>query len=268
MAGYGGNLTGKFSGCYNRGKLHGAAVGQILSEFNKAGSHTAERCYYVAGNMPYAAFSVGDTMAVASGSYTVSASKDMKAQSFPSKLSNRYIADSENQNEGYPILAWQKYVAPQKIGVSGKNIYSVHDIPEQKVAAENAYGTDLIVTNQKGEIVDITYALPIGKYTAKPVAYDKYGKGYEGTAMPFYVSQNGYVYPDIEEDTVTVITAENCPTEKVIVASYDEDGRMVLVKSYAKEEEKTYTAENVACLKIFLWENLRPQAVAEDLVLN
>ena len=37
---------------------------------------------------------------------------------------------------------------------------------------------------------------------------------------------------------------------------------------YAKEEEKTYTAENAACLKIFLWENLRPQAIAEDLVLD
>ena len=264
IAGYGGNLTGKFSGCYNRGKLYGAAVGQILSEFNKAGSHTAERCYYVAGNMPYAAFSVGDTMAVASGSYTVSASSDMKAQSFPSNLSNRYIADSENQNEGYPILAWQKYVAPQKIGVSGKNIYSVRDIPEQKVAAENAYGTDLIVTNQKGEIVDITYALPIGKYTAKPVAYDKYGKDYEGTAMPFYVSQNGYVYPDVVGSTVSVITSADCPTDKVIVASYDADGRMTGVKTYTKDEEKTYTAEDAASLKVFLWQGIMPQAVAEE----
>ena len=72
------------------------------------------------------------------------------------------------------------------------------------------------------------------------------------------------MYPDVVGSTVSVITSADCPTDKVIVASFDNDGRMMGVKTYTKDEEKTYTAEDAASLKVFLWQGILPQAVAEE----
>ena len=265
VVGYINKMTSALSGVYNRGRLFGATVGQLVGDYDTNGSLTLTNAYYIQNLLPYTAFSDGDTMTSAAGSFTAIASVDMKKETFPQNLSERYQYDSRSYNAGYPVLPWQVPTKPTNIMVSGKTFYTAGETASDKAAvADGAYETVLTVRNEKKETVNTKEALPVGKYTAKPVAYDKYGKGYAGTTTTFYVSQNGFVYPDAVGSTVTVITSADCPTDKVIVAIYDADGRMTGVKTYTKDENKTYTAEDAASLKVFLWQGIMPQAVAEE----
>ncbi len=169
--GYAGGITAyaKFStieNCYNTGKINGAAksggiVGQAMNGtpitncYNVgelSGSATAaDICDFFGGSEISNSFYAKNAIKSGGTGKVNENCGEIPAENFASILGNAFVADSDNINNGYPILSWQKSDAPVQpknpsISISGGRTLKMTNSGAQPTTTLTVVYTDMDTT--------------------------------------------------------------------------------------------------------------------------
>lgn len=168
--GIGGNVqnTSSIENSYNIGDLSAGTIGQIAGFLSNSGKSASSinNCYYIGGENEKIAGNCENN-----ATQITACAEITTADALLTNLGNAFIEDSDNINNGYPILSWQKSDAPVQpknpsISISGGRTLKMTNSGAQPTTTLTVDYTDMDTTPtvkwsvESGKENMITLAVP------------------------------------------------------------------------------------------------------------